>query len=72
MKYFLLFSLVSNNLNMEEDILNYLPIVMFRGTPIACIQKTKNRLFCNKSYMTNKQFFLKLSNLAAIQLLVSN
>ena len=26
-------SLVFNNLIMEEDILNYLPTVMFRGTP---------------------------------------
>ena len=48
MNYFLLFSLVSNNLNMEEDILNYLPIVMFRGTPIACIQKQKIAYFVTK------------------------
>jgi len=33
-QYFLLFSFVSNNLQiMEEDILNHSPTVMFRGTP---------------------------------------
>ena len=36
-QYLLLFSLVSNNLtNYQEDILNYSPTVMFRGTP--CIK----------------------------------
>ena len=39
---------------MEEDILNYLPTIMFRGTP--CIKSSKLSYFTFKriSYFTGK------------------
>ena len=39
---------------MEEDILNYLPTVMFRGTPCSTPHTTTNK---KKSFLLIKRWF---------------